>query len=132
MKSVTLRFNCRIKTFSMSDRIVSYLNCLYSKLISSNMFCFHVNVIYSGKTSVIRVNGTQWIAHMVNALENLLNGLEAHRSSYTTISLEKDYSATQKGKAKFFLKQLNNTEFMSFLIFSLDICKAMSVFSKVC
>ena len=81
------------------------------------MFCFHVNVIYSGKTSVIRVNGTWWIAHMVNALENLLNGLEAHRSSYTIISQEKDYSATQKAKAKFFLKQLNNREFMSFLIF---------------
>lgn len=88
-------------------------------------------VFFSGKCSVIRVNGTRWVAHMVNALENLLNGLAAHIDSYNTISLQNDYSAAQRAKAKFFKKKLEDQHFMSSAIFLLDICRAMSIFSKV-
>nr|XP_047127398.1 uncharacterized protein LOC124808412 [Hydra vulgaris] len=73
---------------------------------------------------------TRWVPHMINALENLLNGLKAHIHSYTTISLESDYSATQKSKAKFFAKKLVDQHLMSTAIYILDVCRAMTIFSE--
>jgi hypothetical protein len=87
--------------------------------------------MFSGKCSVIRVNGTRWVSHMVNALENILNGLKAHISSYNTISLESDYSAAQRSKAMFFIKKLQDQHFMSTAIYVLDVFRAMAIFSKV-
>ena len=48
-----------------------------------------------GASSVIRVNGTRWIALTLNALTNLLNGLPAHIYCYENLRDSDDYSAPQ-------------------------------------
>lgn len=56
------------------------------------------------------MNGTRWVAHMVNALENLFNGIEAHVQAYNTIENQKDYSAAQRAKAKYFKRNLEEVQ----------------------
>ena len=68
---------------------------------------------------------------MVNALENIFNGLNAHVDAYTSIIAEPSYSAAQKAKAKYFKGKLGDETFKSAALFILDICRAVSLFSKV-
>ena len=83
------------------------------------------------KANVIRVNGTRWVAHIVNALENVINGLQAHIDAYTAISNERNYSVAQKAKAKYFLKKLTTSKFVANMLYSLDVLRTLAIFSKV-
>ena len=84
-----------------------------------------------GASSVIRVNGTRWIAHTLNALINLLNGLPAHIYCCEKLRDSDDYSAPQKAKCRYFLKKLGDKKFVSFMIYMCDVLETASVFSKV-
>ena len=84
-----------------------------------------------GKSSVIRVGGTRWMAHTTNALENLFNRIGAHRAAYSTILEEQNYRPAQWAKVKFFLNLLNDSKIMSFALYNLDICRALAIFSKI-
>ena len=65
-------------------------------------------------------------------MENFINGLEAHKSALTAITVATNYSSAQKAKAKFFLNKLTNQKFVTIVLYSIDICRALSVLSKVC
>ena len=62
----------------------------------------------SSAISVIRVNGTRWVFHTLNALTTLFNGIQTHLHAYNKlIGLEK-YSGSQKEKARYFIKYLKD------------------------
>ena len=77
------------------------------------------------------MNGTRWIAHTLNALTNLLNGLPAHIHCYEKLRDLDDYSAPQMAKCRYFLKKLRDKKFVSFMIYMCDVLETASVFSKV-
>ena len=91
-----------------------------------NLFVFHKgsNVITNlyrssvtelgirGKSTVIRVNGTRWIAHVLSALDNLFNGLPAHVHCYENIITLDGYSESQKAKCRYFLKKPQDKIFL--------------------
>ena len=58
------------------------------------------------------------MAH-ITVLENLFNGIDAHRTVYCTILEEQDYSPAQRAKAKFFLNSLNDFKFMPFPLYNI-------------
>ena len=84
-----------------------------------------------GAVSVIRVNGTRWVSHTLNALKNLLNGIQAHLHAYNKLIGLETYSGSQKEKARYFIKHLKDKKFLSFMIFMHDVLESASVFSKV-
>ena len=84
-----------------------------------------------GATSVIKVDGTRWISHLVQALSNLLNGLQAHKAAYATIISTPKYSKDQRKKATGFMGKQSNGKLMSFSYFMLDVLKSMSFFCKM-
>ncbi len=78
-----------------------------------------------GGPAVGRVDGTCWIAHMTNAVTNLLNTVDCH----VALKIAEKFSASQKDKATYFEKRLLQTAFVVFVIFMLDVLKAISRFS---
>ena len=71
------------------------------------------------------------MAHTTNLLESLFNGTDANRAAYSTILEEQYYSPAQRAEAKFFSNLLNDSKFMLFALYVLDICWAFATFSKV-
>ena len=69
------------------------------------------------------------MAH-TTVLENLFNGIDAHRTVYCTILEEQDYSPAQKAKAKFFLNSLNDFRFMLFPLYNIRHLQAFGNFLK--
>ena len=72
-----------------------------------------------------------WMAHTTNVLENLFSGIDAHEAAYSKILQEQDYGPLQRANARFFLNSLNDSKFMSFALYILDICRALAIFSKL-
>ena len=95
--------------------------------------CKVINLWYifkkPGKSSVIRVVSTRWMAH-TTVLKNLFNGIDAHQTVYCTILEEQDYSAAQTAKAKFFLNSLNDFKFMPFPLYNIRHLPAFGNFLK--
>ena len=83
-----------------------------------------------GKSNIIWVNCTRFLSHFVSAIENILNAREAHIESYTAIQNEKGYSRCQKELVGKFKDYLTNSITISFMIFILDVCRLLSVFSR--
>ena len=81
-----------------------------------------------GGTAVGRVDGTRWIAHTTNAVTNLLNTLDCHQDCLAALKSAEKFSASQKAKATYFEKRLQQTAFVEFVIFILDVLKALSRF----
>ena len=65
-------------------------------------YCQSVNEFgIRGTSAVIRVNGTRWIAHTLNALKYLLYGLPTHIDCYEKLRDSGDDNAPQKAKCRY-------------------------------
>ena len=84
----------------------------------------------SGASAVIRVNGTRWISHTLNAMRNVLNSY-VHIHCYEKLLILDKYAESQKAKARYYLKKLRDKKFLSFMVFKADVLDTVSVFSKV-
>ena len=84
-----------------------------------------------GRSAVIRVNGTRWIAHVVNALNNPFNGLTAHIYCNENLLNLDGYSEPQKAKYRYFLKKLPDKKFLSFLLSMVNVLETVAIFSNV-
>ena len=76
------------------------------------------------------MNSTRFLSHFVSAIENILNAREPHLEAYTAIQNEKGYGRCQKELAGKFKDYLTNSTSLSFMIFILDVCRLLSVFSE--
>ena len=85
----------------------------------------------SGASAVIRVNGTRWISHTLNAMRNVLNSYHAHIHCYEKLLILDKYAESQKAKVRYYLKKLRDKKILSFMVFMTDVLDTVSVFSKV-
>ena len=67
--------------------------------------------VISGASAVIRVNGTGWVSHTLNALNNLLNSYRGHINFYEQLLVLDKYAPSQKAIARYYLKKLREKNF---------------------
>ena len=124
------------KVLPLFSRLYDFLKSLFKFHHNSNgvtaVFGNSVSALaLTGACSLIRVDGTRWIQHVLNGLSNVLNALPAHLASLDAIISETGYGEVQKARAKFFKENLNDPELITFTCFMKDIVKTMAVISKV-
>ena len=122
------------KVLPLFSRLYDFLKSLFEFHHNSNGVTAGNSVsalALTGACSLIRVDGTRWIQHVLNGLSNVLNALPAHLASLDAIISETGYGEVQKARAKFFKENLNDPELITFTCFMKDIVKTMAVISKV-
>ena len=116
----------------VNDFLVSLFNFHRASNVVTNTFRQSVEELsISGASAVIRVNGTRWISHTLNAMRNVLNSYHAHIHCYEKLLILDKYAESQKTKARYYLKKLRAQKFLSFMVFMADVLDTVLVFSKV-